>query len=333
MIIEKVYFNATDDLQLFGLLHKSENTEEINNFENNNIKEDENKNQNNKSQNNKSQNNKKVVLSVHGMTSNCFKKREDIFAQEFTKNGIDYFCFNNRGADIMEYFEIVKKGKLLTRIESGSATEKFEDCYHDIKGAIKMLLEKGYEDIYLQGHSYGSAKSVYTYNIFKQNMEIDLLSHIKAVILLSIVDIPRMCRGMLGEKYNNVVTEVKQMINEKRGDDLIKREYFLHPITANNFLVFNKLDGIVDVVPFGTENPKLNKLNNIECPLLMMWGKERDLIMQKPEKLEQIIRSNIENCRLEVKFIEGTGHNYRYKEKETAEEILKFLKTSGTENF
>ena len=164
-------------------------------------------------------------------------------------------------------------------------------------------------------------------------MEIDILSHIKAIILLSIVDIPRMCRGMLGEKYNNVVTEIKQMINENRGDDLIKREYFLHPITANNFLAFNKLDGIVDVVPFGAEKPQLTKLNNIECPLLMMWGKERDLIMQKPAELEQIIRNNVENCRLEVKFIEGTGHNYRYKEKETAEQILNFLRNSGTENF
>ena len=33
------------------------------------------------------------------------------------------------------------------------------------------------------------------YNKFKQNMEIDLLNHIKSVTLLSIVDVPRMCRG------------------------------------------------------------------------------------------------------------------------------------------
>lgn len=314
MIIEKIYFNATDDLQLFGLLHKSENTCEIEKTKENKCMEK----------------NKKVVLSVHGMTSNCFKKREDIFAQEFTKNGIDYFCFNNRGADIIEYFELVKKGKLITRIESGSANENFEDCYHDIKGAIIMLLEKGYEEIYLQGHSYGSAKSVYTYNKLKQNMEIDLLKHIKSVILLSIVDVPRMCRGMLGEKYNNVITEIKQMINEKKGDDLIKREYFLHPMTANNFLFFNQIEGPMDLVPFGAENPKLTKLSSIECPLLMMWGKERDLIMQKPEQLEQIVKNNVENCRLEVKFIEGTGHNYRYKEKETAEEIINFLNRCGT---
>ncbi|MBO5143239.1 MAG: hypothetical protein J6C46_09705 [Clostridia bacterium] len=311
MIIEKIYFNATDELQLFGLLHKSEKTNDNEKISGKDTK-------------------KRVVLSIHGMTSNCFKKREDIFAEEFTKNGIDYFCFNNRGADIIEYFERVKKGKLLTRIEGGSATENFEECYHDIKGAILMLLEKGYDDIYLQGHSYGSAKAVYTYNKFKQNMELDLLSHIKCVTLLSIVDVPRMCRSLLREKYNNVVTEVKQMINEKRGDYLITREYFLHPMTANNFLYFNKIGGPMDLVPFGDEKPNLVALSNIDCPLLMMWGKERDLIMQKPEQLEEIIRNNVEKSQLEIKFIEGTGHNYRCKEKETAEEMLKFLNRLGT---
>lgn len=315
MIIEKIYFNATDDVQLFGLLHKCENT----NDSDKNQEKNQEKNQN-----------KKVVLSVHGMTSNCFKKREDIFAQEFTKNGIDYFCFNNRGADIIEYFERVKTEKLLTRIEGGSATENFEECYHDIKGAIIMLLQKGYDDIYLQGHSYGSAKSVYTYNKFKQNMEIDLLNHIKSVTLLSIVDVPRMCRGLLKDRYNNVVTEVKQMINENRGDYLINREYFLHPMTAKNFLFFNQLGGPMDLVPFGAEKPNLVALSNIECPLLMMWGKERDLIMQKPEELEQIIRNNVEKTHLEIKFIEGTGHNYRHKEKETAIEMLNFLHNFGT---
>lgn len=301
MLIEKVYFAATDDIQLFGLLHKSE----------------------------KENKEKKVILSVHGMTSNCTKKREEIFAEEFTNNGIDYFSFNNRGSDIITYFEKVKNGKLITRIESGSANEVFENCYCDIKGAILMLLEKGYKNIYLQGHSYGSAKIVYTYNRLKANMELDILSSIKNIILLSIVDVPRMTKGMLGEKFNNVLSEIKQMVNENRGEELIKREYFLHPITANNFLFLCKSGGTIDVAPFGDENADYIALNNIEIPLLMMWGKERDLIMQKPEELERIIKKNVKNEKLLVKFIDGTGHNYRYKEKETAEEILKFLKGKG----
>lgn len=297
MIIEKIYFSATDDIQLFGLLHKSENS-------------------------NMDVSNKSVVLSVHGMTSNSCKKREDLFAEEFTENGIDFFCFNNRGADIVSYFEKVKDGKLITRIESGSAHEKFEDSYYDIKGALKMLLERGYKNIYLQGHSLGSAKTVYTYNKLKQNFELDILEHIKAVTLLSIVDIPRMARALLGRKFDDVLKEIKGMVNEGKGEELIPREYFLHPISANNFLFFTQFGGTIDVAPFGENNPNFKALNNIDCKLTMIWGADRDLILQKPEKLEEIIRNNVKNVELTVKFIEETGHNYRYKERETAKIIL-----------
>lgn len=300
MVIEKVYFSATDGIQLFGLLHKAEDI--VNQAQ------------------------KKVVLSVHGMTSNCFKKREDIFAQEFTKAGIDYFCFNNRGADIITYFERIKENKLVGRIEAGSAREKFTDSYHDIKGAICMLLEKGYETIYLQGHSYGSTKSVYTYHQLKENKEFDILKHIQAVSLLSIVDVPRTCQALLGDKFEMARKEAAQLVEDGKGETLITREYFLHPISANNFLFCSEIGGIGDLVPFGAECPDFTALNSIECRLLMRWGKERDMILQTPENLEKIIRQNIKNPILDVGFIEGTGHNYHFKEKETAQEILGFLR-------
>ena len=295
MIIEKIYFSATDDIQLFGLLHKSENSD-----------------------NSK----KSVVVSIHGMTSNCCKKREEIFAEEFTENGIDFFCFNNRGADIISYFEKVRDGKLITRIESGSAYEKFEDSYCDIKGALQMLLERGYKTIYLQGHSLGSAKTVYTYNKLKQNFELEILEHIKSVTLLSIVDIPRMARALLGRKFDDVLKEIKGMVNEGKGEELIPREYFLHPMSANNFLFFTQLGGTIDLVPFGEKDPDFKALNNIDCKLTMLWGADRDLILQKPENLEEILRKNVKNVELTIKFIEETGHNYRYKERETAKTIL-----------
>ena len=296
MTIEKIYFSATDDIQLFGLLHKSENID--------------------------GKTSDSVVLSVHGMTSTCTKRREDIFAEEFTQNGIDYFCFNNRGADIISYFEKVKDGKLITRIESGSAYEKFEDSYYDIKGAIEMLLNRGYKNIYLQGHSLGAAKSIYTYNKLKQNFEVDILNHIKAVTLLSIVDIPRMARALLGRKFDDVIKEVKSTINAGKGEEIIPREYFLHPISANNFLFFTQIGGTIDLVPFGASEPDFKALNNIDCKLTMTWGADRDLILQKPSNLEEIIRNNVKNVELNIKFIEETGHNYRHKEREVAKFIL-----------
>ncbi len=47
----------------------------------------------------------KVLIELHGMTSNCFKKREMIISNYVEKIGIDSICFNNRGSDIVKYIK------------------------------------------------------------------------------------------------------------------------------------------------------------------------------------------------------------------------------------
>ena len=63
--MKKIDFLATDGLKLNGLLYES------------NQKTD------------------KVILSVHGMSSNCLKNREDILSKCMNQNNIDYFCFSD----------------------------------------------------------------------------------------------------------------------------------------------------------------------------------------------------------------------------------------------
>ena len=46
----------------------------------------------------------------------------------------------------------------------GTSFEDVLESYEDIVGAIVKLKELGYKNIYLQGHSLGSTKVVYTYN-------------------------------------------------------------------------------------------------------------------------------------------------------------------------
>ena len=79
--MEKIEFLATDGVNLTGVLYKG--------------KEESNK----------------VILAVHGMTSNCFKKRDDIISKKANENGIDYFCFNNRGSELAKYIRKNINGK------------------------------------------------------------------------------------------------------------------------------------------------------------------------------------------------------------------------------
>ena len=158
--MKKIDFLATDGLKLNGLLYES------------NQKTD------------------KVVLSVHGMSSNCLKNREDILSKCMNQNNIDYFCFNNRGSELVRYIQKDINGEK-EKLLGGTTYEDVLEGYEDIVGAILKLRELRYKEIYLQGHSLGCTKIVYTYNELKEEEENDILDSIKGIILLSLIDIPK----------------------------------------------------------------------------------------------------------------------------------------------
>ena len=120
-----------------------------------------------------------VILSVHGMSSNCFKKREEVIAKKANENNIDYFCFNNRGSELAKYIRKNINGKR-EKLLGGTSYEDVLEGYEDIVGALLKLKELGYKNIYLQGHSLGCTKIVYTYNELKDEESFDILDNIKA---------------------------------------------------------------------------------------------------------------------------------------------------------
>ena len=126
----------------------------------------------------------KVLIQIHGMTSNCFKNRNTVIAKAVEELKIDTISFNNRGSHIIKYITDGNKKFL-----GGTAYENIEDSEFDIVGAIEYAISIGYTEIYLQGHSLGCTKIVYTYNKLKEQNS-NLLKNIKGIILLSLVDIP-----------------------------------------------------------------------------------------------------------------------------------------------
>ncbi len=70
MIQEIVKFNAVDGITLDGFFNKCD----------------------------KSTN--KLLIQIHGMTSNCFKYRNNVIAEEVAQLEIDTLGFNNRGSDV-----------------------------------------------------------------------------------------------------------------------------------------------------------------------------------------------------------------------------------------
>ena len=267
-----------------------------------------------------------VILAVHGMTSNCFKERDKVISENSNKNGIDYFCFNNRGSELARYIKKDINGKE-EKIIAGTSYEDVLEGYEDILGAIIKLKELGYENIYLQGHSLGCTKIVYTYNELVDEEEYDVLSNIKGVILLSLIDIPKAIKVYLGDKFSEYVSLAEEKEQEYKSYELMPKDAFINPISAKTFLRYVRDNKDIDFAGYGKDN-ELEKLNNIKVPLMMRWGNQNEMILQSADELVNIVTNIIENKNKDSDYIDGANHQYNGKEKELAEQIIEFIKSN-----
>jgi len=295
-MLEKVYFELEDNVELFGLLHRPDN----------NLKTDE------------------VVISVHGMQSNCFKKREDILGKEINKAGIAYFAFNNRGTEIACY---TKKTDGIKTLNGGCAFEDVLESYYDIKGAIDKMIELGYTKIHVQGHSLGCTKIVYSYNKLKEE-NYKNLSKVKSVILLSWVDVVGLQKYDLGiENYDEVLKWAIEKEKNNEELDLLPRDAFDHPISVKSYLRYYRDNKEIDFARFSDEKYDFKEINNINIPLFLRWG-EIDLVIQKLDELIEFLKLKINNDKLDIDYIKDTDHGYTNKEEVLGKEIVGFINAS-----
>lgn len=293
MNIEKIFFETEDKAELVGLLHKGEET-------------------------------KKVVISIHGMTSDCLKRRDDIIAKNMTKNNIDFFSFNNRGNNVISY--LTKEiGGIYAKQKAGTAYEDVQDSYYDIKSAISEMLKLGYEEIYLQGHSLGCTKIVYTYNKLKQKNETKYLEAIKGIMLLSLIDIPKAQKVNLGDKYEWMLNYAIEKEKEGKQEELMPNESFIHPLSVRTYLRYFRDNEKIDFARYSDADYTYTELNNIDTPLFMRWGTVFEMIEQPASELAELVNSKILNQKKDISYITGANHGYTDKEQEVAEQMLKFI--------
>ena len=291
--MEVIYFLATDGIKLDGLLYTSKNKTED------------------------------IILSIHGMGSNCMKKRESTIAKVANENGIDYFCFNNRGSELVKYIRRYTEGKREKSL-GGTSYEDVLEGYEDITGAIIKLKELGYKNIYLQGHSLGCTKIVYTYNELKDEQD-EMLKNIKGVILNSLIDIPRTLKIYLRDKFDEYLAYAEEKEKNNELNEMMPVEAFIHPISVRTFLRYARNNKEIDFAKYGEDN-EFVKLNNIDVPLFMRCGNVNEMIVQMPEELVDIMNKTITNPHKDIYYIDGANHSYEGKEEELAKQIVEFIK-------
>lgn len=254
----------------------------------------------------------KVLISTHGMSSNCLKKRENIIAKKVAALGIDTISFNNRGNGIVNFVKFKDGGRIL----AGTAFENIEDCYYDVLGTIKYAISLGYKEIYLQGHSLGASKMLYTYNKLKDEKS-EYLYNIKAILLLSFVDVSAVFRKFSTEE---IINTAKEKMEANKGMELMPYNAFLSPISVKNYLRYMKIK---------EELNEYDQLKNVDIPLFMRWGNVHELIKERAEEHVKNVSSIINNDKKDINYIDGANHSYDGKEEQLAEEIKIFLQNSN----
>ena len=284
---EVVRFNATDGIKLDGFINKSDKES------------------------------KKIYIFVHGMISNCFKDRDACISAELNNIGIDTLGFNNRGSEVAR---IIKGNNGFSKM-AGTAFEEVTESYYDICGAIEFAINRGYEEIYLQGHSLGSTKVVYSYNkMLKENYP--NVSKIKALVLLSLVDVPNVI-NYFGQKY---LAYAEDLVSKGHGDVIMQDEAFPYPLSLKTFLRYAKNGADINFANFGNENGNFDVLNSFKIPLLFRWGNVKEILLMDVNKQVDFVKAKIHNEKMDVGYIDGADHSYHGKEEQLAYEITEFLK-------
>lgn len=269
-------------------------------------------------------NSKKVIIATHGMSSNCFKLREKVIAQKAIENGIDFFGYNNRGSELVKYVKKNVDGKEIKTL-GGTSYEDPIESYCDIKGAILKVVDMGYTEIYLEGHSLGSTKVIYTYNrLKKENSE--LLKYIKGIVLLSLIDIPKVLKIYLNKNFVNILELAEN--KEKQNDllSLMPEGSFIHPVSIKTFLRYAKYNTDINFAQYSNLEYNYEELNNVDVPIFMRWGNSNEMIEQSADKLVSLLNEKIVNKNKDINYIDGADHGYTGKEEIVATQIINFLK-------
>jgi pimeloyl-ACP methyl ester carboxylesterase len=257
-----------------------------------------------------------IKINIHGTSGNFYYNDfYEQFINSANKLGIAHLTTNNRGSGVYE----IERGTP----NHGASIELFEDCLKDIDAWIKFALDRGYEKIILEGHSFGTEKSVYYMEKGKYK------DKVVGVILLGFSDnvgTEEKYLNKIGKDYTN---EAKDLVSRNEGYRLLGDIYGLAgelPISAQTYLNF---------VSENSENSKalplrkgkdLHFFQNIKIPILGVIGDNEDgeyTIIPIKEAIELL---NSENKLAEVHQIQNSNHGFEGKEKEVTEIIEDFIK-------
>jgi pimeloyl-ACP methyl ester carboxylesterase len=261
-----------------------------------------------------------LILHIHGMTGDVyFNSFYPMMYNDYPKAGIAFLAVEHRGTHTVTLFD---RGEEIVNI--GNAYELFEDCVEDIQAWVSAASELGFTNIWLQGHSLGCAKIIYSL----ANAE---LANVKGIILLSPAD-------MLGEaqhpdefeNYQQMLAEAQQLVAAGKPRQILDRKIWGMEMSAQSYLNFFA-DGS-NVALFNFFKPELGfpGLDKITMPVLSFTGTKDSAIapMREPNEAMQMLDNALVNSPRKHQVVyDGANHDFEGFGDQIVSEVIKFIQS------
>ena len=254
-------------------------------------------------------NSKTAVIWIHGLSSRFSSGQHAIkeISSACSRAGIGYFKFNTRGHDIAS-----RSGTHTI----GGGFEKFDECVHDIRAMIRYARMFGFTNIILAGHSTGANKALYYAATAKDRF-------VKGLMLLgAISDIVAFRKEMGTRKF----TAACRMAGTLR-----KNPHALMPIkyglfSAKRFWSLCHSGEKEDTFPYYDETRTWNALESVHIPVTLIIGSRDQYLDRTPAQYIAVFeRHAVLTKHLRSIIIKGANHGFHRREKELADEMIKFI--------
>ncbi|HYC90737.1 MAG TPA: alpha/beta hydrolase [Thermoanaerobaculia bacterium] len=258
----------------------------------------------------------RVALFLHGSggASVFTSRRTNLLAEVFTKAGLAFFPFDNRGSHLV---------RRLGGGFGGSGHEKIRDCVFDIDGALRELRARGYRDVTLIGHSTGANK-VAVYDSVKPR------NRVQRYVLLAGGDDTGLLYAQLGpRRFAAALAKARTL---QRSSELVPSALSPLPMSWRAFYDMANPNGDYNVFPFLevmrgirlSRRPRFRHIRAIRKPSLYLYGEHDEYCHGDVPRCVSIL-SEVVGPKAELAIMADADHGFGGRERELAELIVRWV--------
>lgn len=259
----------------------------------------------------------RAILWMHGLSAAFYNDYQlyEVIADACNAEGWGFAIFNNRGHDLIagirKYDGTQPNG--YSYYPGGAGNEVFEECIFDINAGIDFLIQKGFTEIVLVGHSTGANKVCY-YAATQQN------PRVAGIILAG-----PLCDRLGTKTTDRQMREMKQKIKDGKGDELLFGYHFF-PITPKRFVSLFEPRTAEDVFDYGDARPTMTVFSKIQLPLLVLIGGADEYADRPVEQIQSVFDAHAKSSQYKSIIIPDALHKFHGKERNVANALVSWIK-------